>query len=90
MEGGELTKSTLGAAVGILVKWARFEEVMESGAVKNRVRKCWPCETRSDLTVACPVGPRRPRLDPVHRRAWSVCASALDPKLDPTGVSSLM
>ena len=32
MEGGELTKSTLGAAVGILVKWARFEEVMESGA----------------------------------------------------------
>ena len=90
MEGGELTKSTLGATVDILLRWARFEEVMESGTVKDRVRKCWLCETRSDLTVARPVGPRIQRLDPVHRRAWSVCASALDPMLDPTGVSSLM
>lgn len=90
MEGGELTESTLGATFGILLRWARYEEVMESGAVKDGVRKYWPCETRSDLTVACAMGPRRQRLDPVCRRAWGVCPSALDPKLDATGVSSLM
>lgn len=90
MEGGELTESTLGAAIGILLRWARCEEVMESGAVKDGVRKCWPRETRSDLTVARAMGPRRQRPDPVHRRAWGVCPSALDPKLDPTGVLSLM
>lgn len=90
MEGGELTESTLVAAIGILLRWARCKEVVESGAVKDGVRKCWPCETRSDLTVVCAVGPRRQRLDPVYRRAWDVCPSALDAKLDPTGVSSLM
>lgn len=44
VEGGELTKSTLGAAVGVLLRRARFEEVMESGAVKGGVGKCQPFE----------------------------------------------
>lgn len=58
--------------------------------MNNGLRKCWPWEAGSDFAVARPVGPQRQRPDSVLRLSWGVCVSALDPRLDPTGMYFLM
>lgn len=58
--------------------------------MNDGLRKCWPWEAGPDFAVACPVGPQRQRPDSVLRLSWGVCVSALDPKLDPTGMYFLM